>query len=278
MEFKDVLVHVDDAKSCPARLEVAIKLAVAHGAHLVGLHVRPLLRLPGAIAPDYGGELARLQAEYSEEAAATARSLFDEACKPFGITGEWRDVSGDVIDMVGVHARYADVAVVSQTDPDDVEATSERHLADHLVLDAGTPVLVVPYVGRYPTVGQRVLVAWNASREARRAVSDALPILKTARQVKVLAINPKEGQFAHGEVAGADIALHLARHGINAVAESIRAPDLGVGSMLLSRAADDDADLLVMGAYGRSRLRELVLGGATRHILYHMTIPVLLSH
>lgn len=276
--FKDVLVQVDDAKSCPSRLEVAAKLAVAHEAHLVGLHVRPPLRLPGAIAPDYGGELARLQAEYSEEAAGTAKALFEDATKAFVISSEWRDVSGDVIDTVAVHARYADLVVVSQSDPDDSDSVGDRHLADHLVLDAGTPVLVVPYVGRYPTVGERVLVAWNASREARRAVSDALPILKRSQRVKVLAINPKEGPSAHGELAGADIALHLARHGITAVSESIRAPDLEVGAMLLSRAADDAADLMVMGAYGRSRLRELVLGGATRHILYHMTVPVLLSH
>jgi nucleotide-binding universal stress UspA family protein len=257
---------------------VAIRLASAHGAHLVGLHVRPLLRLPGAVAPDCGGQLAELQDKYNEEAAMTAKGLFDEAVQRIEISAEWRDVSGDIIGIVALHARYADLAVVGQTNADAPDAAIDRHLADHLVLDAGTPVLVVPYVGRYPSVGERVQLAWNASREATRAVADALPILTRAKLVKVLAINPNESADGHGDVPGADICLHLARHGVNAVCESIRAPDVGVGSMLLSRAADDGADLLVMGAYGRSRLRELVLGGATRHILYHMTIPVLLSH
>jgi nucleotide-binding universal stress UspA family protein len=278
MAFKDILVYVDDAKSCPSRLDVAVRLASAHGAHLVGLHVRPLLTLPVAVAPDYGGQLAMLQDKYSEEVAATAKGLFDEAVRHCDISFEWRDVGGDIIGTVALHARYVDLVIVGQTDADADDAAVDRHLADHLVLDAGTPVLVVPYVGQYATVGERVQVAWNSSREAARAVNDALPILERAKLVKVLAINPKDGPKGHGDVPGADICLHLARHGVNAVCESIRAPDIGVGNMLLSRAADDDADLLVMGAYGRSRLRELVLGGATRHILYHMTIPVLLSH
>jgi nucleotide-binding universal stress UspA family protein len=278
MAFKDVLVYVDDAKSCPSRLDVAVGLAERHKAHLVGLHVRSLLRLPGTLAPDYGGQLTRLQDQYCAESAATAQSLFRQALEKSSISSEWRDVTGDVIDTVALHARYADLAIVGQVSVDGDDIVSERHLADHLVLDAGTPVLVVPSVGSYPHIGDRVLVAWNASREARRAIGDAMPILTGADVVKVLAINPKDGLAGHGDVAGADICLHLARHGVNAVCESIRAPDLGVGGMLLSRAADDDADLLVMGAYGRSRLRELVLGGATRHILYHMTVPVLLSH
>ncbi|MDR3437759.1 universal stress protein [Telmatospirillum sp.] len=278
MAFRDILVHVDDTKACPARLAVAVELARTYDAHLVGLHVRPQLHLPGGLAPDYGGELTRLQDEYNVEAAATARSLFDRAVGSADIASEWRNVMGDVIDTVALHARYADLVVVGQSDADTDDMGNDRHLADHLVLDAGTPVLVVPFVGTYTRVGRRVLVAWNASREATRAIGDAMPFLVRSESVKVLAINPRDGQSGHGDVVGADISLHLARHGVKAVCESLRAPDVGVGGMLLSRAADDGADLLVMGAYGRSRLRELVLGGATRHILYHMTIPVLLSH
>ena len=114
--------------------------------------------------------------------------------------------------------------------------------------------------------------------EATRAVHDALPILVGARLVHVIAVNPSGGMAGHGDVPGADICLHLSRHGVNAVCEHIRSEDLKIGEMLLSRAADEDVDLLVMGAYGRSRLRELVMGGATRHLLGHMTVPVLMSH
>jgi nucleotide-binding universal stress UspA family protein len=230
------------------------------------------------LAPDFGGRMAQLQEQYSEESAALALSLFQKAVGKNGVRNEWRDIPGDAIDIVTLHARHADLAVVGQVDIDGSDAPGDRHLPDQLALDAGIPVLVIPSVGRYPEIGKRVLIAWNGSREARRAVGDAMPFLSAANAVKVLAINPKDGENGHGDIAGADICLHLARHDIKATCESIRAPDLGVGSMLLSRAADDGADLLVMGAYGRSRLSELVLGGATRHILQHMTLPVLFSH
>ena len=193
MAFKDILVYVDGAKSCRSRLEVAVRLANTHGAHLVGLHVRPLLTLPAAIAPDYGGQLALLQDKYSEETAGTAKGLFDEAVRTSDISVEWRDAGGDVIGTVALHARYVDLVIVGQTDADANDAAVDRHLADHLVLDAGTPVLVVPYVGQYASLGEKVQVAWNSSREATRAVHDALPILERAKLVKVLAINPKDG-------------------------------------------------------------------------------------
>jgi nucleotide-binding universal stress UspA family protein len=137
---------------------------------------------------------------------------------------------------------------------------------------------VVPYAGTFKTIGQRVLVAWNAGREATRAVNDALPLLEGAAKVTVLAINPHGGLRGHGEVPGADIALHLARHGVRAEASAIKSDDVEIGALLLSQAADLNADLIVMGAYGHSRLREVVLGGATREILRSMTVPVLLSH
>jgi nucleotide-binding universal stress UspA family protein len=279
MAFRDVLVHVDETKSCPVRLEVAIDLAQRHGAHLVGLHVRTTARLPGVLAPDYSRQVTQLQQHYSDEAAAVARSLFERLVGRNDIGSEWRDVTGDIIDTLAIHARHADLVVVGQGGDETVgDKAGQEKLADHLVLDAGTPVLVVPFVGRYPVIGERVMIAWNASREATRAISDAMPILTRSKMVKVLSVNPKEGPLGHGDVAGADICLHLARHGVKATCETIHADDLAVGTMLLSRAADDGADLLVMGAYGHSRLRELVLGGATRHILSHMTVPVLLSH
>jgi nucleotide-binding universal stress UspA family protein len=134
---------------------------------------------------------------------------------------------------------------------------------------------MVPYAGRFPDAGQRVLVAWNASREAARAVTDALPLLSRAERVEVVAF---DSTGDHGEVPGADIALFLSRHGVKASAARQSAPGVDVGSQILSRAADVDADLIVMGAYGHSRLRELALGGATRSMLDAMTVPVLMAH
>ncbi len=278
MPFKDILVHVDDGAACSQRLEIATRLATTYGAHLIGLHVGLPLHLPGAIAPDLGGEVARLHAQYRAQSSAAARAIFEHAVQLAGLSNEWRDVTGDIVDTMAMHARYADLAVIGQTDEDDGSLAGAHRLSDHLPLLAGTPVLVVPAVGHYPVVGEKVLVAWNAGREARRAVSDAMPILARARQVVVMVINPNEGAASHGEVPGADIGLHLARHGVTAVCETIQADDIDVGNMLLSRVSDEGVDLLVMGAYGRSRFREVILGGATRQILGQMTVPVFMSH
>lgn len=278
MAFKDILVYVDDAKSCPARLSLAVAMAHQYGAHLIGLHIRVEPQLPQFVVAEYGPQIASLQQEYAAETAARAKALWDDALQGSSLSAEWRDVGGDVLDLFPMHSRYADLTIVGQADPDNADLAADRHLVDHLVLEAGRPVLVVPYVGRFESLGRHALVAWNASREATRAVNDALPILANAQRVNVLAINPKGGFEGHGDIPGADICLHLARHGVKATCESIRADDIDAGAMLLSRATDDEADILVMGAYGRSRLRELVLGGATLHVLRQMTIPVLLSH
>lgn len=275
MAFKDILVHVDNSPQCKARLELAGALAQAQQGHLIALHVRTRPLLPQFIAAQYGPEIDRVREAFNAEAARETRALFDTIQPAAGATTEWRDVDGDLVDTVALHARYADITIVGQGANLD---EGDRPLADSLILDVGRPVLMVPDAGRFPSIGERVLVAWNGSREATRAVHDSLPILERAKRVHVIAVNPQGGMAGHGDVPGADICLHLTRHGVNAVCEHIRAEDLNVGQMLLSRAADEDVDLIVMGAYGRSRLRELVLGGATRHMLRHMTVPVLMSH
>ena len=139
-------------------------------------------------------------------------------------------------------------------------------------------MLVIPYAGEFEGIGANVLVAWNASRESTRAVTDALPLLARAKSVAVLVVDPEEAGGKHGDSPGADIALHLARHGVNAKAYPTPSGGVEVGDVILSRASDIGADLIVMGAWGRSRARELVMGGATRSLLERMTVPVLLSH
>ena len=275
MAFKDIVVHVDETARAALRFEIAAALAARHQAHLVALNVRSRAALAALAASPYVPELDQMLTRQDAEAAAQAQAMVEQRARDTGAVVEWRDVTGDLAESVALHARYADLVVVGQTEPD---AEANQPLPDALVLAVGRPVLVVPYAGRFPTLGRRVLVAWNASREATRAVHDALPILQTADLVHVLAINPGHGMAGHGDIPGADICLHLSRHGVKAVCEHIRTEDLDVGQMLLSRAADEDADLIVMGGYGRSRLREMVLGGATHHLLEHMTVPVLLSH
>jgi nucleotide-binding universal stress UspA family protein len=273
--LKDILVHVDESGRAGIRFDLALGLASAHQSHLVALNVRRLSPNPALVGVPLGGDLDAILARAEAEAADQTRAMVESRSVPVGVTLEWRDVVGDPVEALALHARYCDLAVIGQSEPDD---RGGRILPDNLILAVGRPVLVVPHCGHFPQVGRRVLLAWNASREATRAVHDALPILVKAAMVHVLAINPEHGRDGHGEVPGADICLHLSRHGVNSVCEQISTDDLDVGEMLLNRSADEDCDLIVMGGYGRSRLREMVLGGATRHLLEHMTAPVLFSH
>jgi nucleotide-binding universal stress UspA family protein len=277
MSFKDLTVFVDAARGNDARVALAIGLARRHEAHLAAVHVVPVPDIPPYVD---AGVVERVVKLHSERAAETARGLeqrFSEAARREAISAEWRTVR-DFYDVGVEQARYADLLVVGQPDPDAPPASLMAEIRpEHLALSSGRPVLAVPYVGRFETVARNVLVAWTPSREATRAVNDAMPLLVRAEQVTILAVNPAD-THGHGEQPGADIALHLARHGVKAVVEQTVSAEISVADALLSRAADLGSDLLVMGAYGHSRLRELVLGGVTREILQHMTLPVLLSH
>jgi nucleotide-binding universal stress UspA family protein len=289
--FKDMLVVVDDSERCGARIEVAVHVANRCGAHLTGLYVNRPALVPALIeAGMVGGmgtpvmlptqavnELCNAASQAQQAAAGRAQHRFRAHAEVAGITTEWREREGDLMEVTVLQARYADLTIVGQADPEAAGGPA-RGLPEHLLLGVGHPILVVPYVGPVRTVGERVLVAWNASRAATRAVNDALPILEQATQVTVLTINPPGGARGDGDVPGADLALHLARHGVRAEAVSVRAEDVQAAAMLLSQASDLQADLVVMGGYGHSRLREVVLGGSTREILQSMTVPVLMSH
>jgi nucleotide-binding universal stress UspA family protein len=284
MGLKDILVHVDDRRGHEARLDVAVGLARRHEAHLTGLFVIEPVSFAGSVSPG-GADFAQVEllqaVEDQHEKARRALgerlgSDFRKRADDAGVLAEWRIVHGDPSERVTLHARYADLTIVGQSDPD--APSSRSAVPEAVLLGSGRPVLVVPYIGATQTVGQHVLVAWNATREAARAMNDALPLIASNGRVTVLAINPARGIGSEGDLPAADIAHHLARHGITAEAGHATAEDVAVGDVILSRAADMDADLIVMGGYGHSRAREFVLGGATRTLLAHMTVPVLLSH
>ena len=177
-----------------------------------------------------------------------------------------------------MHGRYADLIVIGQLDAYDSQAGLLRARPEEVTMLAGRPVLVVPFTGHFERISTRVLVGWDASREAARAVRDAMPLLARAEAVTVLTVDAEQSPFGHGEIPGADIALYLARHGVKAEVERTVSAGIGIGNTLLSRAADFEADLLVMGAYGHSRMREFVLGGASRTLLGSMTVPLLIAH
>jgi nucleotide-binding universal stress UspA family protein len=280
--MKDILVHLDVTPRCATRLAVAGRLAARHGAHLTGVHV---IDIPSAnyfygaampFVPANPEEIVERMRSEASAAAAPVEAAFRACLRANGIEGEWRLVEGNPPSTVALHARYADLIVVGQ--PNQYEPHDDDAVTVTTVMTSGRPVLAVPFAGDFPTIGERVLVAWNASREAARAVNDALPLLVGAKQVTILAINPQRGVGGHGDVPAADIALHLARHGLRAEAAHTVAKDISDGEALLSYAADIGADLIVAGAYGHSRARELVFGGVTRTLIAEMTAPVLLSH
>jgi nucleotide-binding universal stress UspA family protein len=273
MSYKTIVVHVDDGARRRERLELGLQLAAELEAHLVALFALDAARIPSYALAEAGPLLQEIELRRRTEAAQAAESEFQQAQRRASVKAEWRLSMGGALSALCLSARYADLVIAAQPEPREPVAMA---FAGDLVLSVGRPVLFVPYAGRFPSSGKRVLVAWNASREAARAVSDALPLLRRAESVEVVAFEPRPGD--HGDVPGADIALYLARHGVKATAARQRAPEIDIGAQILSRAADTSADLIVMGGYGHSRLRELVLGGVTRSMLEAMTVPVLMSH
>lgn len=274
MAYKDLLLHIDDSKAGPARLVAAVNLARAHDAHLTGLYVIPLYTIPPYAEAQIGHELIAAQEQAAKERAQAVETRFRAAVAQAGISAEWRCVEGDWVDTLQLHAHYTDLVILGQADGRD-PASINAGFAEQVVLSCGRPVLFVPYIGVTGPIGERVMVAWKSSRESVRALNDALPLLEQARRVDVVTVNPNDDE---GDMPGADICLYLARHGVKAEAHKIIARDIDIGNLLLSRAADEGIDLIVMGAYGHSRFREMILGGATRHTLQHMTVPVLMSH
>lgn len=278
MALKDLLVHVDDSKANAGRVDAAVRLAADHDAHLTALYVAPHWNvMPAYTEAHIPEDILEEQRKAVAERAGKAKRAFEDTAGKAGLSTEWRFVEGEITRTLSLHARYADLLILGQAHSSDELSVSEG-VVEQVLLDVGRPVLLVPYIGAPATLGERVLVAWNGSREAMRAIHDAMPLLQRAADVQVLSVNPSRGPAGDGDIPGADICLHLARHGVKAQAAFTESKDVSVGELLLSRASDQPADLIVMGAYGHSRYRELVLGGATRQLLGSMTVPVLMSH
>jgi nucleotide-binding universal stress UspA family protein len=275
--YKTLLVPVDGKPRSTRSVEVACRIAAAFDAHIVGLFVEPSLRLPAmAFGEGFVAEIGELSLNAARQLGATAKANFDSTIKAAGHrASEWRTDEGDRAAAVALHARYADLVVINQTDANDPGAS---HFADSVLLSLGRPALLVPHAGEVKHVGDNVLVCWNARAEAARAVTDALPLLKRAKTVTVMAVEGQPSNNGHGERPGADIALFLSRHGVRTEVMPTPSGGIDVGNVILSRAFDQGADLIVMGAYGHARVREMVLGGVTRTLLESMTVPVLMSH
>jgi nucleotide-binding universal stress UspA family protein len=225
-------------------------------------------------AEPYADRFLRL----AQERAVGALDRFRDMVGQIGIPSwETRLIADEPATGVSMQGRYCDLLVLGQLEQSEAAAAIYSDFPEYVTLNCGCPVLIVPREGECKRVGENVVIAWNASLEAKRAVHGALPLLRRAKQVRVAVFNAASLPEAHGEEPGADIALYLARHGVNVEVIPQKA-DVDVGDALLWLSGTLGADLLVMGCYGHSRFREIILGGATRTVLQSMTIPVLMSH
>jgi nucleotide-binding universal stress UspA family protein len=275
--LEEIVVFIDGRTETASILEFAGTLAQEHGARLISVFMQPEPTVTPAETFARGegmrntievhrARLERVEAEY--------RTQFEDIVRRHGIASEWRSLPY-LSSEVGVHAYYADLVVVGR--PESAGQTaSPPGLAESLVMSSGRPIIVFPPGGKVSQV-RRVLVAWNATRESIRAVADAMPLLAKAEAVEVLVADHQRRPEGHGQEPGADIARHLARHGAHVEVRRMSSEGKDVGALLLSQAATFRADLLVMGAYGHSQVREWVFGGVTRTVLYEAGLPVLMS-
>ncbi len=274
MAIKDILVHVIDSDAGASRVRTAVALASAHEAHLTGLYTLWIPPMPTYVEVRVGEELMQRQRELYLDRARKAEAFFNQCADAAGVRTQWRRVEDDRARELALHARYCDLMITGRL----VNGNSEYsvRLAESIILTTAKPVIVMPDVPNPPQPGKHIMVGWNGSRESSRAVDAALPLLAAAERVDVVCVDPQGDD--HGAVPGADLCTHLARHGVRAHAQSVDSGGHGAGETLLGRAAADGADLLVMGAYGHSRWREVVLGGATAHVLANSRIAVLMAH
>jgi nucleotide-binding universal stress UspA family protein len=279
MSYKTVLLHCNDKRRLPRLLDPAVALCAEFGAHLIGLSVTPPVAvIPAGMPGTPDAIVIDEQCKVYRGENPAMRAALDAAANRRNVAAEWREDdagSGAVADVVLRHAHVADLIVASQTAPD-WPGSLDLDIADGLALESGRPALIIPNKGPQQAIGKRIVIAWNDRREAARALFDALPLLQRAEKVLLVQVDPPS--LKEGAGTQLNVRATLARHGVACEAEVATSRHGNVGDALISHCERARADLLVMGCYGHSRLREIILGGATRDVLANMTIPVLMSH
>jgi nucleotide-binding universal stress UspA family protein len=274
--IKDIVVNLGLGEQDPAG-NFAVSVAETFEAHILGVAVAYEPVIPGTVMGGIPPEFIESQRSEAETKARAAIANFEQSAKRSGLSFETRVLSTSIsgaADQLGQIGRRFDLIVVGQADRE--KAGADDIVDEGVLFETGRPVLFVPYIQKAGLALDRVMICWDGSRAATRAVADAMPFLHKSKQVEVVII--ATGRPKSDEIPGADLGQHLARHGLKVEVKRITSPDIDVPSTILSYAADSSADMIVMGGYGHSRLREFVLGGATRGLLEAMTVPVLMSH
>ncbi|HVY59681.1 MAG TPA: universal stress protein [Xanthobacteraceae bacterium] len=275
--IKDIVVNLSMGGSRDHAAEYAVSVAAQFDAHVsaVAFAYEPVI--PPTVMGGIPNQVIESQRAESEKAANAAIARFQDIVRRNSVSSDHQTFSATIAgaaDMFGRIARRFDLVVVGQAEPE--RQLPEEIIVETALFESGRPVIAVPYIQTEGLRLDRVIVCWDGSRQAARAIADAMPLLERAKAVDIVMV--ASGKQKSDEVPGADIGQHLARHGLTVDLKRIVASDVDVPNTILSYAADVSADFIVMGGYGHSRLREFILGGATRGILAAMTVPTLLSH
>ncbi len=279
MEFKNILIHLDHSTGCRNRLEVAFGLARDFDARITGLFVVPDYVVPSYVEAQISVDVITEVTEKALARAEDTMAIYQKLAADAGVSMEGQVMEGQVIPILREHSKYSDLLVLGQDQPEDPDNASYG-LADSLLFEGGCACMVVPHSGKLSTPGKRVLLTWNASRESARALREAMPLLSRAETVVVLSSEPDDGDSstASGHPHARELAKFLESHGIEAISSGISDPDMSTTDAIIGQAADMNADLIVMGAYGHTRLREIILGGVTRDMLKQAPVALLLAH
>jgi nucleotide-binding universal stress UspA family protein len=274
--IKDIVVNLGLGARDPAG-DFAISVAEAFKSHVLGVAFSYEPIIPGTVMGSIPAEFIESQRVESDKRARTAVARFEQAASRAGVSAESRTMSASIsgaADLLGRLGRRFDLVVVGQ--PEREKSVPDEVVDEAALFESGRPVIFVPFIQKAGLTLDCVMVCWDGSRAATRAIADAMPLLRKAKQVDIVMV--ANGRAKSDEIPGADLGQHLARHGLKVEVKRITSPDIDVASTILSYAADSSADMIVMGGYGHSRLREFILGGATRGLLESMTVPVLMSH
>jgi nucleotide-binding universal stress UspA family protein len=280
MSYRDLLVHLDDSEICAERVAAAVALAKREGARLTGIALALESTISTYIGVDFPKSLTEAQQDIVRQAAQSAVDKFEAAAKEAGIDHQARIVTCSATKAparLAFFARHADLIFVGQPNPDEKGKAFQESMLENIIHNSGRPVYVVPYIGRHEVKNRKAVIAWDGSKKAVRAVNDAIPLLQARKEVIVLVVNPKKRSAEYGGQQGENLVAHLERYDINVKVAERTNPDLSVDTIIQNFISDSGADLLVMGAFGHSRLREKAFGGVTDSILHQMIVPVLMS-
>ena len=274
---KDVVVNLTGGHPQDFAADYAISLARGFGAHVVGIGFIYEPVIPGSVLGGVPIDLIEVQREENSKAAKAAIERFAAVAKTASLAAETRMLDASIAgaaDLFGRIARRFDIAVVGQARRE--QGASEELLIEGALFGSGRPVIVVPVTQKEPLKLDRIMLCWDGSRPAARAIADAIPFMARAKAIEIVVVTGERDKS--GEITGANMKRHLARHGIEVEIKRIAAGGADAQSTIVKHAAESGADFIVMGGYGHSRLREFILGGVTRSILRSMPVPVLMSH